>query len=68
MPSIPALDVTLVRREADVTQASAEPPREQGAGAQQPDIEQLAEEVYRRLRERLRVERERLGGGAPHWR
>ena len=69
-PSGPALQVTLVQRQAEVTQESAPPTggAEEQPSVQQPDMDALAEEVYRRLRERLRVERERLGGDAPRWR
>lgn len=69
-PSGPALQVTLVQRQAEVTQESAAPAGEAEGqpSAQQPDMDALAEEVYQRLRERLRVERERLGGNAPRWR
>jgi len=69
-PSGPALQVTLVQRQAEVTQQSAAPTGEAEGqpSAQQPDLDALAEEVFRRLRERLRIERERLGGDAPRWR
>ena len=72
--TLPVAQVSLVRR---VEQASASTPTarpaEPGAGATeapptpgaeasaQPNQDRLAEEVYRRLRERLRVERERYG-------
>lgn len=66
--SLPALEVTVVRRQAETSQEPTTPAPEQGSGAASPDIEQLAEEVYRRIRERLRIERERRGESGPRWR
>jgi len=63
----PAVQVNLVRRQAapatPARDESARPAPAQGEAASSgaPDVDQLAEEVYRRLRERLRVERERYG-------
>lgn len=63
----PLMQVQLVRRAAEQAAAPAQtgatPARasEPTAQAAEPDLDRLAEEVYRRLRERLRVERERHG-------
>jgi hypothetical protein len=63
----PVMHIQLVRRaaeqEATPAPASQAPPRADQSPAQAagPDLDRLAEEVYRRLRERLRVERERQG-------
>jgi hypothetical protein len=43
------------------TSAPATSPEGQ-AGEGGPDLDELAERVFRKLRDRLRVERERLGG------
>lgn len=66
----PSLQVSLVQRQAEGTQEAAAPagPDEAQPAPPQPDMDALAEEVYRRLRERLRIERERMGGDGPRWR
>ena len=67
----PAMQVNLVRREA-ASSAPVGPPEtsptstQPGVSGSTLNLEQLAEEIYRRLRERLRVERERYGGPRQH--
>jgi hypothetical protein len=54
-----------VRRAVQVGELSAHvtpPGGEQSSAGAGPDIEALADRVFDKLRERLRVERERLGG------
>jgi hypothetical protein len=41
--------------------AAQQPPTAQPEAAQQPSLDELAEKVYWKLRDRLRVERERAG-------
>lgn len=63
----PTIQVNLVRRQAAPAPADREEganvgsPSAETAAPGAPDVDQLAEEVYRRLRDRLRVERERYG-------
>lgn len=73
----PAVGVTFVRRQPEATptvESAGAAPTEQGergpapAGGAQVDLEKLTDEVYRRIRERLRIERERSGEEHPRWR
>ncbi len=71
--STPPRRAPVTRRQPETSAGSSEPSPDQGqpqavsaeptpADQAEPDIEQLAEKVYQRLRDRLRVERERHGG------
>ncbi|MBC7256449.1 MAG: hypothetical protein H5T66_10155 [Chloroflexi bacterium] len=73
----PTVGVTFVRRQPKATptvESAGAAPTEQGergpapAGGAQVDLEKLTDEVYRRIRERLRIERERSGEEHPRWR
>ncbi|HUV94375.1 MAG TPA: hypothetical protein VMX14_06025, partial [Anaerolineae bacterium] len=69
-PPTPAMQVNVVRRSMAETEEMASGPggassEATGAASQgetgQPDMDELADKVYRRIRERLRLERERFG-------
>lgn len=69
-PAGPFMQMNLIRRATAETEgespvASGVTSEASGAASQdesdQPDIDELADKVYRRLRERLRLERERFG-------
>ncbi len=73
-PGGPALQVDVVRRSIQIGEMTSSVETTPSGGAQAGgegqgvNIEQLAEQVYRLLRQRLRIEREREGEGGGSWR
>lgn len=73
-PPSPPVGVTLIRRQpeaAPTAEGATAPPAEAQEAPQagtEVDLEKLTDEVYRRIRERLRLERERSGEGFSRWR
>lgn len=69
-PPLPMMQVNVIRRATPETESEPSGPggvssEATGAASQngtgQPDMDELADKVYRRIRERLRLERERFG-------